>query len=161
MPEELKIFFIYLFFVWDRDDHMIQVISAFLVRVQVQAISWYFVSAAMVAEHPTASWQAMQDGSVFYRKTQLYNIQDKLPKLDEYVVAGCRFGGPIGAPTPSMRSRSFFSENSLIAMMRDTTKVIALGRSAPPFAKNEIRVYSSAGEGLLLFTVSILGLTLQ
>ncbi|KAL5523006.1 VPS16 [Sanghuangporus sanghuang] len=87
----------------------------------------------MAVNHPTSSWQAMQDGTVFYRKHQLYNIQDKLPKLDEYIVAGCRFGGPI-------------------AMMRDTTKMIALGRSAPPFAKNEVRVYSSAGEGLLVFT---------
>lgn len=38
-------------------------------------------------------------------------------------------------------------------MMRDTTKMISLGRSVPSFTKNEIRVYSSAGEGLLVFTV--------
>lgn len=38
----------------------------------------------------------MQEGSVFYRRQQVYNIQDKLPNLDDYIVAGCRFGGPIG-----------------------------------------------------------------
>ncbi|EJC99299.1 vacuolar protein sorting-associated protein 16 [Fomitiporia mediterranea MF3/22] len=86
----------------------------------------------MAVEHPTATWQPMQDGNVFYRRLQLYNIQDKLPNVDDFIIAGCRFGGPI-------------------AMMRDSTKMIALGRSIP-FAKNEVRVYSSAGEGLLVFT---------
>lgn len=37
--------------------------------------------------------------------------------------------------------------------MRDTTRLVALGRSAPVM-KNEIRVYSPAGEGLMLFTVN-------
>lgn len=41
----------------------------------------------------------------------------------------------------------------LLAMMRDSSKVISLGRNVPSFAKNEVRVYSSAGEGLLVFTV--------
>lgn len=50
----------------------------------------------MSTEHPTASWQAMQDGNVFYKRQQLYTIHDKLPNLDDYVVAGCRFGGPLG-----------------------------------------------------------------
>jgi hypothetical protein len=37
--------------------------------------------------------------------------------------------------------------------MRDTSKLIALGRSAPA-VKNEIKVYSPAGEGLIWFNVS-------
>ncbi|PAV15385.1 vacuolar assembling sorting VPS16 [Pyrrhoderma noxium] len=72
----------------------------------------------------------MQDGSVFYRRQQLYNVQDKFPNFDDYIVAGCKYGGPI-------------------AMMRDPTKMIAVsttGRAVPSFSKNEIRVYSSAGE---------------
>lgn len=47
-------------------------------------------------EHPTASWQAMQDGNVFYRRQQLYSISGKLPNLGDYIVAGCRYGGPLG-----------------------------------------------------------------
>ena len=46
----------------------------------------------------------------------------------------------------------------LQAMMRDPTKMIAVsttGRAVPSFSKNEIRVYSSAGELLPgSFTVS-------
>ncbi|KAL1696024.1 Vps16, C-terminal region-domain-containing protein [Schizophyllum commune] len=84
-------------------------------------------------DHPTTSWQAMQDGKVFYRKQQLYMIPDKLPNLADYIVAGCRYGGPL-------------------ALMRDNTKMIALGRTAPTFQKAEIRVYSASGDGLLLFT---------
>jgi len=38
-------------------------------------------------------------------------------------------------------------------MMRDNTKLVALGRSTPAFAKAQIQVYSLAGEGLLLFSV--------
>ncbi|KAI5121711.1 hypothetical protein M0805_002104 [Coniferiporia weirii] len=87
----------------------------------------------MESEHPTALWQAMQDGNVFYRRQQLYSVQDKLPSLDDYIVAGCRYGGPI-------------------AMVRDSTRMVTYGRNIPSFAKNEVRVYSSAGEGLLVFT---------
>lgn len=38
-------------------------------------------------------------------------------------------------------------------MMRDNTKLIAVGRVTPAHAKFQIQVYSSAGEGLLLFSV--------
>jgi hypothetical protein len=38
----------------------------------------------------------MPDGNVFYRRQQLYSIQGKLPNLEDYIVAGCRFGGPLG-----------------------------------------------------------------
>lgn len=48
-------------------------------------------------EHPTVSWQAMQDGNVFYRRQHLYDVSGKLPNLNEHVIAGCRYGGPIGA----------------------------------------------------------------
>lgn len=37
--------------------------------------------------------------------------------------------------------------------MRDNTKLIAVGRATPAFAKSQIQVYSSAGEGLLLISV--------
>ncbi|KZP18145.1 vacuolar protein sorting-associated protein 16 [Athelia psychrophila] len=85
-----------------------------------------------MSEHPTTSWEAMQDGNVFYRRQQLYSIPGKLPNLEDYIIAGCRYGGPI-------------------ALMRDTSKIIALGRSAPVM-KNEVRIYSPAGEGLVWFT---------
>jgi len=50
----------------------------------------------LMSEHPTASWEAMQDGNVFYRRQQLYSIAGKLPNLGDYIVAGCRYGGPLG-----------------------------------------------------------------
>lgn len=49
-----------------------------------------------MSDHPTTIWDAMQDGSVFYRKQQLYSIQGKLPTLSDYIIAGCRYGGPLG-----------------------------------------------------------------
>lgn len=49
-----------------------------------------------MVDHPTASWDAMQDGMVFYKRQQVYNISNKLPKLDDFVVAGCKYGGPLG-----------------------------------------------------------------
>ncbi|KAI0732710.1 vacuolar protein sorting-associated protein 16 [Fomitopsis betulina] len=85
-----------------------------------------------MTEHPTSSWEAMQDGNAFYKRHQLYSIPGKLPELTNFVVAGCRYGGPI-------------------ALMRDTTKMVALGRATTSFAKAQIHVYSSAGEGLLMF----------
>lgn len=47
-------------------------------------------------EHPTTTWEAMPTGNVFYRRLQLYSIPGKLPDLNDFVVAGCRNGGPIG-----------------------------------------------------------------
>ncbi|KAK7437898.1 Vacuolar protein sorting-associated protein 16 [Stygiomarasmius scandens] len=84
-------------------------------------------------DHPTVSWQAMQGGNVFYRHQQLFSLDGKLPNFGECIVAGCRYGGPI-------------------AMMRDSTKIIALNSAAPSFVKSQIQVFSSAGEGLLLFS---------
>lgn len=47
-------------------------------------------------EHPTTTWDAMPDGNVFYRRLQLYSIPGKFPDLNDYIIAGCRNGGPIG-----------------------------------------------------------------
>ncbi|KJA15614.1 hypothetical protein HYPSUDRAFT_1068261 [Hypholoma sublateritium FD-334 SS-4] len=84
-------------------------------------------------DHPTASWQAMPEGNVFYRRQQCYSTPDKLPNLGDYIVAGCRYGGPI-------------------AIMRDHTKLISLGRSTPAITKSQIQIYSPAGEGILVFS---------
>ncbi|KAI0319241.1 vacuolar assembling/sorting protein VPS16 [Amylostereum chailletii] len=85
-----------------------------------------------MSDHPTSLWQTMQDSNVFYRRQQLYTLDGKLPDFDECIVSGCRYGGPI-------------------AVMRDNTKLIAVGRPTPIFAKSQIQVYSPAGTGLLLF----------
>ncbi|KAJ7683002.1 vacuolar assembling/sorting protein VPS16 [Mycena rosella] len=87
----------------------------------------------MSAERPSSRWQIMQDGKTFYKRQQLYSIPGKLPNLSDYIVAGCCYGGPI-------------------ALMRDTTKLIALGRTTPAITKAQIQIYSPAGEGLLLFS---------
>ncbi|KAF8966570.1 vacuolar assembling/sorting protein VPS16 [Flammula alnicola] len=86
-----------------------------------------------IVDHPTTSWQAMQEGNVFYRRQQCYSTPGKLPELGDYIVAGCRYGGPI-------------------ALMRDHTKLLALGRSTPAITKAQIQIYSPAGEGLLVFS---------
>ena len=53
-----------------------------------------------MTDHPTLSWEAMQDGSVFYTRHQLYSIPGKLPgDLNDFIIAGCRYGGPIGVST--------------------------------------------------------------
>lgn len=86
-----------------------------------------------VAEHPTATWDAMPDGNVFYRRLQLYSIPGKLPNLNDYVIAGCRNGGPV-------------------ALMRDPSKLVAIGRAGSASSRSQIQVYSPAGEGILLFS---------
>ena len=40
-----------------------------------------------------------------------------------------------------------------LAVMRDTSKMIAIGRAAPAFSKAQVQVYSPAGEPILLFSV--------
>ncbi|KAG2068050.1 vacuolar assembling sorting protein VPS16 [Suillus decipiens] len=84
-------------------------------------------------QHPSATWEAVSNGIVFYRRQQLYTLPGKLPSIADYLIAGCKNGGPI-------------------ALMRDTSKLVALGRGGPAFTKSQIQVYSPAGEGLLLFS---------
>jgi hypothetical protein len=38
----------------------------------------------------------MQDGNVFYRRQLIYSIPGKLALLADHIIAGCRYGGPIG-----------------------------------------------------------------
>jgi len=54
-------------------------------------------TAAMSYQHPTASWEAMGDGSVFYRKHAVYEMQwQGIHDISEYILEGARHGGPIG-----------------------------------------------------------------
>ena len=34
---------------------------------------------------------------MFYRKQQVYSTPGKLPNLGDFIIAGCRYGGPLGA----------------------------------------------------------------
>ena len=105
-----------------------------------------------MTEHPTLSWEAMQDGSVFYRRHQLYSIPGKLPgDLQDFIVAGCRYGGPIGMTSFDFPVHA--PHSAATALMRDTSKLVAVNRAAPAFSKAQISVYSPAGEGILLFSV--------
>jgi hypothetical protein len=105
-------------------------------------------------DHPTASWEAMQGGNVFYRRQQLYSVARKFPNLADYVIAGCRYGGPLGLDLRIFLFRSRCLQPSL-AFMRDTSKLVALGPATPAFTKAQLQIYSLAGEGLLLFSVDI------
>jgi hypothetical protein len=109
-------------------------------------------SSAPMAEHPTHSWEAMQGGQVFYRKQQVYAIPAKLPPLADYVLAGCRNGGPLGAHARVSCALCGCAEG-VPALMRDNTRLIAVGRATPIFAKSQIQVFSLAGVGEILFTV--------
>ena len=59
-----------------------------------------------LVEHPTASWEAMNDGAVFYSKRHVYQMQWNLGSvgggtdLSGYIVAGAKLGGPIGMCSP-------------------------------------------------------------
>jgi vacuolar protein sorting-associated protein 16 len=105
-----------------------------------------------MAEHPTTSWQAMQDGNVFYRQQRFYTLDGKLPSIGDCVVAGCRNGGPLGECSHNSRFTQRFRVDPT-AFMRDTSKMIAIATATPMFAKSQVQVYSSAGEGLLLLSV--------
>jgi hypothetical protein len=108
-----------------------------------------------MVEHPTASWQAMQNGNVFYRQQRCYTLDGRLPNLGDSVVAGCRNGGPLGERVTTSRLPAPLKRVKNTALMRDTTKMIAIGPATPMFAKSQIQVYSPSGEGLLLFSVCI------
>ncbi|KAG5732305.1 Vacuolar protein sorting-associated protein 16 like protein [Termitomyces sp. T112] len=88
-----------------------------------------------MAEHPTATWEAMRDGNTFYRRQQLYTVTGKLPYLGDYIVSGCKHGGPI-------------------AVMRDISKLVALGpgQAATSLTKSQVQLYSPAGGGFPLLS---------
>jgi vacuolar protein sorting-associated protein 16 len=106
-----------------------------------------------MAEHPTTSWQAMQDGNVFYRQQRLYTLDGKLPSIGDCIVAGCRNGGPFGALALACHHKEVHRGST--ALMRDTKKMIAIGPATPIFSKSQIQVYSPSGEGLLLLSVRV------
>jgi hypothetical protein len=96
-------------------------------------------------EHPSATWEAMQDGAVFYRRQQLYSIPGKLPDLSDHVAAGCPCGGPV-------------------ALVRDNAKMVKLGRgdvmgAEMGFGRGKVMVYSAAGEGLLVLGVRTISIS--
>lgn len=108
-----------------------------------------------MTDHPTAFWEAMQDGNVFYRRHQIYSIPGKLPNLSDFIVAGSRHGGPIGCGSLSSFALRV-SSVSVIALMRDSTKLVTMNRVGPPFGKAQVQIYSPAAESLLIFSVAIL-----
>ncbi|KAF8599358.1 vacuolar protein sorting-associated protein 16 [Ceratobasidium sp. AG-I] len=73
---------------------------------------------------PTANWEPVQDGEVFYSTREVYQMMWQLNDLTDFIIAGARYGGPL-------------------ALMRDTSKLVALGRHT--VAKPQIAIYSSAG----------------
>lgn len=75
-----------------------------------------------------------------------------MPNLGDYIVAGCRYGGPLGRY--KFCCICWYADAvTILALMRDTTKLIALGRATALSAKAQIQVYSPAGESLLVFSV--------
>lgn len=44
----------------------------------------------------------MQDGNVFYRTQQIYSMQWSIANLSDYIIAGARYGGPLGMFDPML-----------------------------------------------------------
>ncbi|ELU41202.1 vacuolar assembling/sorting protein VPS16 [Rhizoctonia solani AG-1 IA] len=78
------------------------------------------------APNPTTTWEPVQDGEVFYSTREVYQMMWQLNDLTDFIIAGARYGGPLD-----------------IALMRDTSKLVALGRHS--VSKPQIIIYSSAG----------------
>ncbi|CCO31224.1 putative vacuolar protein sorting-associated protein 16 homolog [Rhizoctonia solani AG-1 IB] len=74
--------------------------------------------------NPTTTWEPVQDGEVFYSTREVYQMMWQLNDLTDFIIAGARYGGPL-------------------ALMRDTSKLVALGRHS--VSKPQIIIYSSAG----------------
>ena len=75
---------------------LVQISAPIAFSASQTAHSLWVEQVLMAPEHPTAFWQAIQDGNAFYKKQEIYLIDGKIPELDNYVIAGCRCGGPIG-----------------------------------------------------------------
>ncbi|KAG9123695.1 hypothetical protein FRC07_014241 [Ceratobasidium sp. 392] len=75
-------------------------------------------------QSPIATWEPVQGGEVFYSTREVYQMLWQLNDLTDFIIAGARYGGPL-------------------ALMRDTSKLVALGRNT--IAKPQIIIYSSAG----------------
>lgn len=53
----------------------------------------------------------MQDGTVFYRRQQLYSVPGKFPDFGDHISAGCRYGGPIGSYMPLEICAAWYSDD--------------------------------------------------
>jgi vacuolar protein sorting-associated protein 16 len=106
-----------------------------------------------MTDNPTLSWEAMQDGNVFYRRQQHYSVRGKFPALDDHLVAGCRYAGPLGQFLPYLATLGLMP---LLAFMRDSSKAIAIGLATPLYAKAQVQIYSPAGESMLMCSVEVL-----
>ncbi|QRV75847.1 vacuolar protein sorting-associated protein 16 [Ceratobasidium sp. AG-Ba] len=45
---------------------------------------------------PTATWEPVQDGEVFYSTREVYQMLWQLNDLTDFIIAGARYGGPLG-----------------------------------------------------------------
>lgn len=73
--------------------------------------------------HPTLEWSSLQD--VFYRKSEIYQLTWGIDDLSDYLVTSAKNGG-------------------LIALYRDPSKVVSIGRNT--LLRPKIHVYTSAGQ---------------
>jgi hypothetical protein len=50
----------------------------------------------------SSNWEAL--GETFYRRQEIYSLQWSLTDLSDYVIAGARWGGPLGPFVRSLRN---------------------------------------------------------
>lgn len=107
---------------------------------------------------PPCRWDTIQN--VFYRKDEVYAMSWRIPDLSDYLIAGAKHGGPIGASmrwvrtrddalwiAGSLQSTKIWSRRAeltrLVALMRDERKIMLLGKHSS--GKPKIQVYTSSG----------------
>jgi hypothetical protein len=73
--------------------------------------------------HPTLEWSSLQD--VFYRRSDIYHLTWGIDTLSDYLITSAKNGG-------------------LLALIRDPSKLISLGKAA--LLKPKIHIYTSAGQ---------------
>jgi hypothetical protein len=73
--------------------------------------------------HPTLEWSSLQD--VFYRKSDIYHLTWGIDNLSDYLITSAKNGG-------------------LLALIRDPSKLVSLGKAA--LLKPKIHIYTSAGQ---------------
>lgn len=73
--------------------------------------------------HPTLEWSSLQD--VFYRKSEIYHLTWGIDNLSDYLITSAKNGG-------------------LVALVRDPSKLVSLGKAA--LLKPKIHIYTSAGQ---------------
>ncbi|CAE6465863.1 unnamed protein product [Rhizoctonia solani] len=79
--------------------------------------------------NPTTTWEPVQDGEVFYSTREVYQMMWQLNDLTDFIIAGARYGGPLGRHTIAKPQIIIYSSagNLINTIPWDQGKIVALG----------------------------------